>query len=458
MELRQEGVIANAQQSRLVLSPQIQLAIEVMQLPVMELAALIIDEVERNPLLNLEEEEEGEEIDLPPEDLTDQLSINFDDNRFEALQHLDADYQWHFSQDLLDVPQLILEEKIASIPSLFEDLTRQLPEAALLVGYLDASGRLSTPIEEIAKIEGQDPKELEEHLWALQEIAPPGIAARNLRESYLLQLNARQELSTLTYLIVSFHWAELLNNRLPQIAQALATPMPYIRMAINHLSHLQLSPASHYDHEQAQVITPDLIFREAEGELWPEVNTEPLPQLRLNENYLHLLEEGLPGPVHTYLHKQLTSGKWLRKCLIGRHETLRRIGEYLIYAQGSFLSDVKGQLHPMTMLEVSEALGLHESTIARAVSGKYFTCPRGTFSLRELFTHAYTKESGERISARQVKERLLELIDQEDKQRPLSDAKLAEQLQLEGLPCARRTIAKYRHQCSIPPKNGRRQF
>lgn len=458
MELRQEGSLTHQQQSRLILSPQIQQAIEVMQLPVMELAAFIINEVERNPLLDFEEEESDEEADLPLEDQTDQLSINFDDNRFEALQYLDADYQWHFSQDQVGVPQLALEETVASIPSLFEDLTRQLPEASLLVGYLDESGLLRTPIEEIARIEGEDPKHLENHLWALQEIASPGIAARSLRESYLLQLNARKELGTLAYRIVAFYWTELLSNKLPQVSKALHTSLPLLQKAIGHLSHLEISPASHYNHALSQVITPDLIIREAEGELWPEVNVEPLAHLRLNENYLHLLEEGIPGTVNTYLHKQLHQGKWLRKCLIGRHETLRRIGEYLIYAQGSFLSDVKGELHPMTMLEVAQALGLHESTIARAVSGKYLTCPRGTFSLRELFTHAYIKNSGERISARQVKERLLEIIDQEDKQHPLSDVKLAEQLQLEGFPCARRTVAKYRHQSRIPSRNGRRRF
>ena len=169
-----------------------------------------------------------------------------------------------------------------------------------------------------------------------------------------------------------------------------------------------------------------------------------------------LQDHGLPEETRSYIQEKIASGKWLLRNLHERHQTLYRIAQQLIQNQSAFFSSPKGKLIPLTMKEIAQKLELHESTVARAVSNKYISCPRGIMPLRSFFTHAYTTESGENISAQTVKEILIQILEGEDKKSPLSDETISAMIKEKGIPCARRTVAKYRQELGIGNTTQRR--
>ncbi len=424
---------------RLILSPQMQQALHLLQLPVLELGTMIEEELTQNPLL-----ERGEE---------DEARIELRETRTKGSAEQGDDLR-SFIENTVAYEESLYDHLMSQARETFKELYDR-ERAQWLIGNLDSDGLLTSPLEEIAALGGYTVEELEPVLKQIQSFDPPGVGARNRQEALLIQLRSVGKNDTLAFRIVEKHFDDVIHNRIPAIAKALSRSAKEIRATIaKEISRLDLHPGTnqssgHY-RQVIQNITPDLIILYAEGRFSIEINDESLPNLRLNHAYLDMLHDAsLPDETRSYIHEKIASGKWLMRNLHERNQTLYRIAEELVRSQTAFLADPKGELIPMTMKEISEKLDLHESTIARAVSHKYVSCPRGIFPLRSFFTHAYTTNEGENISAQTVKGLLRRIVAEENKKHPFSDEAISSMIKERGIPCARRTIAKYRQELNI---------
>jgi RNA polymerase sigma-54 factor len=482
--MKQKAAPQLQQMQRLIMAPKVQQSLAILQMARLDMEATLQLELEENPILELFDEQEAESIDSGEmEELQEffdsEKELDFTERDFLILRELGEDFANHFSESDNFYTQKTAEEEdrkafvesSISSPQTLSDLlleqTRQeLPEEAqaaakIIIGYLDKNGFLSTPLEEIASWHGYRTSSLEEILLKLQQFDPPGIAARNLQECLLIQLHRQGKESSLACAIITSHFDDLLHNRIPKIAHSLRHSAENVTTAIERdIAKLDLHPGLLFHEKQNSIIIPDVTIRESEGkkgELEVFIHDECCFSLRLNSRYLQMLREpGLPSDTGDFIKKKITSARWLLRNLHQRSATLEKIARHLIQVQYAFFTLPKGQLTPLTMQQTADELGMHESTIARAVANKYIETPRGLFALRFFFTSGYATENGSEISSRTVKEQLKALIEKEDKKKPLSDAKLSELLKDSGVPCARRTVAKYREELKIGSAQQRR--
>lgn len=480
------------QAHRLMMSPQMQQAISMLQMPIQELAVKAQAEIATNPIFEDEFEALQEEHDLDEEAMelavkeapldgeTPTHEMEFKEDDYSILTRLDEEFQEYWAESgNYPMQRAAKEEKLKSYhessvraaSTLFDSLMRQahdtfetqeeLRGAEQIIGNLDESGFLTTSIDEIASLNDLDPKLLERLLKEIQRFRPYGVGATDLQESLLIQLDCHGLANSLAYRIVRDHFQDLLHNRIPILCKKLDISSEEIERVVDQeISHLDLHPGAWYSRENTSYTTPDLTFDEdEEGHFHVRVNNERMPSMRINRKYLKMLsQEELPQDVRDYIQTRLASGKWLLRNIYQRDQTLKRLGEYLLKHQFEFLTDPQGSLKPMTMKEISEALDLHESTIARAVANKYLFCPRGLIPLRSLFTGSYETDHGTQVSSNTVKERLQEVIAQENKAHPLSDEAISKRLKQMGVECARRTVAKYRQELNLGNASQRRKY
>lgn len=473
LELKAKQGLNIKQMQRLMMSNNMQLALKLLQSPVMELNTIIDAELEQNPCLEVAEDDEIEEV---KEEDPQEQELNFDERDLEILRRLDEDFgdylddSPNFKTKQDDAYQTYLESSIQEETTLFEHLMKQAHEvfsseeerqlAMSIIGNIDEQGYLTTPLAEIAQLCGSDLKKLQDVLKEIQTFEPFGVGAVNLQEMMLIQLCCLHQKKSLAYAIIENHYEDLVHNRIPHIQKGLKKSANEIREAIkSDIARLDLHPGTKYSRNRVQPITTDMSIEEEEGQLKVVVNEEELPRLRFNRLYLKMLEDDKTTlEEKEFIRQKLSSAKWLMKNITQRQSTLKRIGIELIKQQREFFQNPQGKLKPLTMKEIADELELHESTIARAVSNKYLNSPRGLMPLRAFFTHAYTDDKGEELSSKTVCDYLKEIIDKEDKQKPLSDEKISAQIQAQGIPCARRTIAKYRDALHIGNAHQRKQY
>ncbi len=404
-------------------------ALHIMQLPVLDLAEWLTQEIERNPVLELKEA------------------------RSTGVRRA-AEHKSDF-----------LERAAPASTSLYDHLVKQLPLAFLnerdrglaeqLIGHLNGSGFLDMPLGEVAPEESIE--RLEKVLAVVQSLDPPGVGARDVREALLLQLRARGKEGTLAFQVVERYFHELLHNQVPLIARGLGVlPSAVTELVRGEIAPLDPYPGSRFTAACALVTTPDVIVTCVDGVWHIDVDVSLLPRFRMVPAYAEALKQKQWGREETaYVRKALAEGRWLGRALSKRSHTLKRLARYLLKRQAALFAGT-GVLEPMTMNEAAEELGLHLSTVARAVAGKLLACPQGMFPLRSFFSQAVSKENA--LSKRSVEERLAELIRDEDKQSPLSDADLVDKLRAVGMGCARRTVSKYRSRLCIAPSARRRKW
>lgn len=475
------------QAQRLIMSPQMQQAISLLQMPVMEMSTMIDAELEQNPVLEYIESTGTKDVEHLADDLTggaepDQAidkEVTIDDRDFDIMRRLDEDYRDHFAESggyamkrtvEEDKLKSFLESSVTTEVSRFEflidqskehfDTEQELAIAEAILGNLDDSGFLDGTVEEIALLGGFDVDAVQCVLEEVHDFDPPGIAARDLRESLLIQLTRKGRRSSLAYKVVEQHFEDMLHNRVPQMKKSLGCSAADVQQAIEQdVACLDLHPGKGYVRQVVQHIAADVTLTEENGELVVEVIDEGMPSLRLNQRYLRMLDDDqLPLETKEYIKNKITSGKWLLRNIHQRNDTIYRITESLAKRQKAFFMSPEGKLVPLTMKAVAEELELHESTIARAVANKYVDCGRGLLPLRSFFTNAYVDEEGKDISSTTVKDALAEIIAAEDKSKPLSDEALSKQLKEKGISCARRTVAKYRTQFGIGNASQRRDY
>jgi RNA polymerase sigma-54 factor len=423
--MKQEQQIAAKPQQKLLLSLAMQEALHVLQMPVQELADWLQLKIEQNPLLEwTEPEEKDSSIETQEYKIPSKTTYSESRNEVEMAQPISL-YE-HLSQQA----QQAFTKK--------EDLHM----AKLIIGNLDEKGLLTIPLEKM--VEGEVAP-LQSILKVIQEFDPPGIAAKDLQESLLIQLTLQGKKGALSYRIVQECFDDLIHHRISMIQKKCGFSEKQIYQTIKQdIAVLDPFPGYRFRQINNFPLVPD-VFLFYENESWKiEINERLLPTYRLSTVYQNSAFRS--NSERSFLRKHLASAKWLTRTLQKRNHTLKRVTEHLLKAQSEFFTGNQQKIESLSIREVSQALSLHESTIARAISQKYISCSMGIFPLRSFFSQSLNTN----VSCDTAKKTLRKLIDSEDKKKPLSDQQLLEKMRKMGIPCARRTITKYRKVLHIP--------
>ncbi|MGB1892206.1 MAG: RNA polymerase factor sigma-54 [Candidatus Latescibacterota bacterium] len=473
------------------MAPQLIQSLQLLQMSTLELELEIKQQLELNPLLE-ETMEQREEVEEPAEEVEalkeeeelpqESEEVDWDallDDQFDTgsynSERTEYDPNWEVDRE----PQ---ENRITAIPPLVEQLHEQLALGDLsielreigeyIIGNLDDRGYLGCSVEEIAGDLDVEVEVVEHVLRTIQTFEPPGIAARDLRESLMIQLALSDlPLAELALEIVRDHMEDLTRRRLTRITRALGISNDLLKEVLEVIENLQPYPGSPSSSDynglltldtEVSYITPDLIV-EKEGEEWVVALADgTLPALRINPEYADLLKEPKPkkGPdeVKTYVSKKLNDARWLINAIHQRRTTMLKVANYLVRAQMDFFEHGSSHLRPMVLQDVADAVEMHVSTISRVSNGKYMQTPHGVFELKYFFDSRVSTDDGEDVSARSVKDKIARMVADEDKAKPLSDQEIADRLGEDGLKIARRTIAKYRDQLKIPSQRYRKEL
>ncbi len=330
--------------------------------------------------------------------------------------------------------------------------------AETIIGNLDEDGYLTAPLEEIAAMGNHTQEEIEAALKAVQSLDPAGVGARDLRECLLLQLESRNAKGGVAWQIVSNHLRLLETRQLRELAKVLGRPAEHIEIAVRAIKRLNPRPGLRYSGPGARVVEPD-VYITKDGDNWIiQMNDEEIPQLRLNSQYRKMLDrdQGATKDVRDYVRERYTSAIQLMKNIEQRKQTILKVCESIVRRQTDFLAQGLDFLKPMMIKEVAEEVGVHPSTVSRAVAGKYVHTPQGVFELRYFFSEAVQGPSGSATPLLLLKRRVKKMIEEEDSAHPLTDEQITEMLQASGIQVTRRTVAKYREDMKIPSTHQRR--
>jgi RNA polymerase sigma-54 factor len=475
-------------EQRLVQSPQMIQAMQILQLSSLDLQDRIQQELVENPFLEVadpdapgevaetgegtsaaqtatEPEVEAGGVETMLEDLERYERDSFDGFRSRASGGEDGDRKMEAMANTPDVEKTLAEALIEELSFLDMD-PRRRRLAEYLIYSLDDRGYLENALEEIA-VEANEPgepevsvAELEAALNELRSISHPAMGARDLKECLLLQIDAHGLDQPLLRTIVANHLEDLEHNRLPRIAKATGKSMEAIKQAIESLKMLDPHPGADYGEARAAVITPDVIVEEIDGEYEVRLDRQRTAELTLSPAYRDFLKQAQKGDgVREWVKKRLEAARWFIDAIHQRQSTLQKIAEAIFVRQRGFLERGVSGFKPLRMQEVADQIGVHISTVSRGVSGKYAQTPRGIYPLKYFFTGGTQKSSGEVASQVSIKQRIADLVAQEETSHPLSDEELAALLEeRDNVRIARRTVTKYRKALNIPSSNQRRQF
>jgi RNA polymerase sigma-54 factor len=452
-----------------VLAPQLQQSLQILQAPMLELRNLVQQEIETNPTL---------EMDATEPSLEDrQREMDDFKEEFDRLAKLDEEWRDYMSQNsgysgrssedeerrqfFFDslVKEETLQQHLLEQISGSELAEFEVPIAELLIGNLDDHGFLQSSLEEISSSSGLDTPDLERVLEIVQSFHPVGVAARDLRECLLIQLRRIGKEHSLEYRIVDRHLEDLGKHRIPEIARRLGTTTENVQRAANFIATLDPRPGQIFAPDPNNYVLPDVTVEKISGEWQVSLNGDQIPRLRISNTYKDLMsQEGNGNEVKDYIRDKIRSGKFLIKSIHQRQQTISNIAHEIVARQRDFLDQGPSALRPLTMVQIAEAVGVHETTVSRAISGKYMATPHGVFEIKYFFTPGYQTADGEAMSNTSVKGTLAELVRGEDPHNPLSDKEIVEILVERGIPIARRTVAKYRTELNILPSNMRKRY
>ncbi len=456
-----------------VLAPQLQQSLLILQAPLLELRNLVQQEMETNPVL------EELSTELSPEE-RDGAEASADDNfkeEFDKLARVDEEWRDYMAQsgsysgrsrEAKDKRQFFFDS-IATQETLQQNLIGQLNQTALnaddrkaaelIIGNIDDNGFLQSTPEEMALNAGIPEEDFERMLALIRSFYPPGVGARDLRECLLIQLERDGKQNSLEYKIISEHMEDLGKRRFPEIARRMGMSVEKVQECANNIARLNPRPGQIFTAAPPNYVLPDVTVEKMDGEYQVILNGEQIPHLRISNTYKDIMAQGNNGSeVKDYIRDKIRSGKFLIRSIHQRQQTISNIAQLIVSRQRDFFEHGSSHLKPMTMKEIADAVGVHETTVSRAVSGKYMATPWGVFEMKYFFTSGYQTASGESMSNTSVKDVVLDLVKNENGNAPLSDMEIVEILRERGIPIARRTVAKYRTELNILPSNMRRKY
>ena len=551
----------------LILAPQLQQSLALLQAPLLELKTLVEQELQQNPVLEElppgepgPEDREAFDTDVERLDPAEPpLDVRFDpaaetsqrepvddfQAEFDRLLQMDQEWREHFLQTQLAQPvseedeerrQFMFDSLVAN-PSLQEELLEQMreselpeadyPVAELIIGNVDERGYLTATVEEIAREAGVPPDRVEQVLRVVQSFEPPGVAARNLQECLLLQLERAGQQDSLEYRLIRDHMDLLARRKIPELARATGATVEQVQAALQRIARLDPRPGRAYRPDTELYVVPEVFVQKVGEEYVVTANHDYLPRLRISQTYKDLMTrsavdtvalarafEGCDAPIRpllqealeairadqdakavsllkqlaerpeltraqrqalqvaqaqlaekaaflearNFIREKIRAGKFLIRSLHQRQETILNIARQIVQRQRDFFDKGPAHLKPLTMAAVAEAIGVHETTVSRAVNGKYMQTPRGLFEMRYFFSTGIRTANGDGLSNTSVKDMIAEIFRNEDPADPLSDDDVVKILKQRGIEIARRTVAKYRMELGILASNLRRVY
>src|SRR3954468_2666694 len=485
-----------------VLAPRMIQSMEILQLPLMALQERIEQEMEDNPVLDQVEVDENEP-EAPVEDETAssvadterELVVKDDRNNeddFERLlnmaENLPDDYEERSRPSLNrieaegDRRHDAMANMLARPETLVDYLNHQLSwfeldgavrrMAERIIASLDTNGYLKTPLEELLPPAGADvngdlqawrAKQMqtaEEALRAVQRLDPPGIGARNLKECLLQQLTPGMPDYDELRILIEHHLEDLENNRLPQISKKTGMSIEKIQEVWHELRKLKPKPGADFGESTVPSVVPDVfVERNDESKYQVRLEDTQLPSLFISPAYRKLLRDESTTPeTREYIKRKINSAQWLIESIEQRRSTLTRVAQAIVDHQTKFLDEGPDHIEPLKMQQIADKVGVHVTTVSRAVDDKWIQTPRGIFPLKRFFVGGTTAADGEEVAWDRVRIKLQEIIDNEDKTKPMSDDAIVEELGKAGITVARRTVTKYRKAMNIPSSRGRRDW
>ncbi len=456
---------------KLILTPSLQQAIKLLPMTTLELAELLNQEMVENPMLEEVPAEDpaqdaaqaGEtEVEKPAD------KDAWDDQDYEYFfgEYLDEGYRPRQPQEVKELPPI--ENTLSSKGSLADHLMWQLnlqssdetvrAIGAAIIGNIDDDGYLVASVDEIAALGDWDLTAVEKALEYVQAFDPVGVGARDLQECLLLQIRHLGLSGTPVETLVRDHLRLLQNHRIPELARALGVEPEAVKQHIEVIRRLDPKPGSRYAPADSQYVIPDVYILKTDEGYRAVLNEDGLPQLRISPVYRRLLDKGGEATDETraYVKDKFRAALWLLKSVDQRQKTILKVANSLINFQRAFLDHGIEHLRPLVLRDVANDIGMHESTVSRVVNNKYMHTPQGVYELKFFFHSGISSSYGESVSSVTIKQRIKKIIEAEDQRRPLSDSKIMNILQKEGLVLARRTIAKYREELKISTSNQRK--
>ena len=488
----------------LVLAPQLQQSLALLQAPTLELKALVEAELQQNPVLeeidssdsdmadrNADGDAPSEEADPtePPADVNEDSVAQGESNEggeapvdefqaeFEKLVQLDQDWRDNFSQTNSPTRATTEDEEkrqfmfdsLVAATSLAESLLEQvrdskvlasdIPVAEIVIGNIDDYGYLKASVEEIATIANVSGEKILEVLRIIQTFEPAGVGARDLRECLMIQLEREGDLESLEYEIVRDHMDALGKRRIPEIARGTDASVEEVQESLASIARLEPRPGRAFLSNVDQFVLPEVFVKRSAGDFVVTTNNEHIPHLRISNVYKDLMSQGEnSAEVKNYIREKIRAGKFLIKSLHQRQSTIGNIAREIVKRQREFMDKGVAHLRPLTMVQVAEVVGVHETTVSRAVSGKYMETPQGVFEMKYFFTAGLQTDTGANVSNTSVKDMIADIFKAEDSGKPLSDQEVVTMLKAKGIVIARRTVAKYRMELNILPSNLRKVY
>ena len=469
----------------LTMTPQLQQAIRLLQLSSVELQLEIQQALDSNMMLELEEGDETEDENQTTADdsKTSSVEVSADHDVEHMPDELPVDSQWDdiydgglsYSTVSGDGESTFYENQDIEEKSLHNHLLWQLnltqtsdKDRAIAVAIIDAlddDGYLTCSLDEIAESVGgeidTETDEIEAVLHLIQSLDPAGVGARDLGECLLLQLEQLDE--DTTYLdkakeLVGKHLQVMGARDFNQLMRKLRVNQDDLQQIITLIQSLSPRPGSSIQNTKTEYIVPDVYVRKEKGVWKVELNTDVIPQLRINSTYASMIRRADNSADNTSLKSHLQEARWFIKSLRSRSETLLRVASTIVEKQRAFLEHGEEAMKPMVLHDIAELLGLHESTISRVTTRKYMHTPRGIYELKYFFSSQVSTDEGGSASSTAIRALIKKLINEEPHKKPLSDSKIADILSSQGIRVARRTVAKYREAMAIPPSNERKRL
>lgn len=439
------------QTTNLYMTAELRQAISLLQYSALELAEYLQEQALENPLIELVTEKKDVSIDREVER----------SNREERDETGYVNKRQSVSPlDFATVKTVSLSEHLTSQLRLMQVEKKQYVAVDYLIHHLDEAGYLHESLSDIANELQMSEQELEECLLLLQSFEPSGIGARTLQECLLLQVRHGETSHPLTEIILSHHLEALAMRKWNDISQQLQVPLVEIQMVYDEIQQLDPRPGLNYSHELPRYIVPDVKIEQVAGEWSVTLYDEYIPKITLNRQYVSLLQATKPTEESEYVKKKHEQMKWMIQCINQRQSTLLSVTEAIVAHQADFFTKGVDGLKPLTMREIGDEIGVHESTVSRVTTNKYAQTPKGLLELKSFFSvRASKNDENVELTNDAVKNYLQIIIDEEDKRKPLSDQKivniLAEDYQVH---VSRRTIAKYREELHIPASSKRKRY
>jgi RNA polymerase sigma-54 factor len=456
------------------MTPQLQQAIRLLQLPTIELQAHIRELLESNVMLEQEEESDtqqfvalattemgGESSTSGPESQVEVVEENWNDNSVGPAENPWSGGDDDRLQEFADEGGKSLRDHLLWQLEMAHRPVRELAIGRAVIDAINEDGYVTDSLADISATLKPEldctTSEVEQALWIVQTFDPPGIGARTVSECLLLQLEQLSPdspgLATARQ-IASEHLEQVAGRELAVLRRSLNATDEELEVALALVRSLHPRPGAMVSASASEYVVPDVFVRRTARGWSVEINPATLPRVRINNSYAELLGR---GAAHATMRTQLQEARWLLKSLEIRNDTLTKVARSIVERQSEFLDQGEEHMRPMILRDIAEAIGMHESTVSRVTSGKYMHTPRGVFELRYFFSSQVEGSDGSGTSSTAIRAKIRKLIREEIAANPLSDSRLAEILSGEGIPVARRTVAKYREMMNIPPSSERKR-